>query len=408
MVRNAYSCYTHFVQMLDPGLEHTRFTRSEDLALVELSSKNRGFNWQEVAKHSPGRTPWRCFSRYQQALNTKQTRSEWTPEEDIQLVRLVGQQGGCKNLISVISQTNTEMNGGRSADQLRERYTNCLCMSRKNVPSQHWGPLDLARLNTAVSIYGRGHWRHVARHVPGRSLPSMTSRYQNVENRELKRDFERPAKRGHSRSLTWSVDEDEKLLEAIERYGVGNWSLARLELPGRTSHECWCRFQRLNPESKADIYDILLATKSKMLPASSYHRKYMPGHRVEPRNRKRPRSEVIASDFKLRLMETPAAIGQAQVEEDGSGNNDESSPGKFGGLSYTVLTTGDHRLDRSLTRLNARRRLNAQSSASVLAVKDRTLDKPIKSGVGLPGVAPRRRFRPRLRPTKRQRSPLDQ
>ena len=79
----------YFTHVLDPKLSHRRFTKEEDLALVELSSNNRGFNWTDVAKQVPGRTAWRCFTRFQQTLNTKLTRSEWSPEEDLQLLRLV-------------------------------------------------------------------------------------------------------------------------------------------------------------------------------------------------------------------------------------------------------------------------------------------------------------------------------
>lgn len=217
--------------------------------------------------------------------------------------------------------------------------------------------------------------------MPGRCPNSIMCRYENIENPNLKRDFERPAVRGpgSKRALPWSAQEDKTLLEAIDKYGAGNWCIIRKELTGRTMNECWHRFQRLNPDNKADMYDVLLATKDRMLPPNSYHTRFAAGRLGEARNGKRPRSELVASDFKLRLLAHPATAGRGarveREEDDGSGDGGDDPA--------MVFTTNNPRIDKHLRRVNTRRRQEARASAAARTLKDKELDAPIALGGGL-------------------------
>merc|ERR1712176_722811 len=142
-------------------------------------------------------------------------------------------------------------------------------------------------------------------------------RYENIENPALKRDPEKPAIKGGggsrgSRALPWSSQEDKILFEGIEKYGAGNWCRIRNELQGRTMNECWNRFQHLNPGKMADMYDILLATKRRMLPTSSYHTRFAAGRLGKTGSAKRPCSALVASDFKMRLLAVVPCQGRGQ------------------------------------------------------------------------------------------------
>ena len=47
----------------------------QDAALLQLSARFEGFDWDTIAKHMPtGRTAWTCFSRYQKSLNNAITK----------------------------------------------------------------------------------------------------------------------------------------------------------------------------------------------------------------------------------------------------------------------------------------------------------------------------------------------
>lgn len=47
----------------------------QDAALLQLSARYEGFDWDTIAKHMPtGRTAWTCFSRYQKSLNNAITK----------------------------------------------------------------------------------------------------------------------------------------------------------------------------------------------------------------------------------------------------------------------------------------------------------------------------------------------
>ncbi|CAE8582545.1 unnamed protein product, partial [Polarella glacialis] len=127
--------------------------------------------------------------------------------------------------------------------------------------------------------------------------------------------------------LPWTDEEDAVLLASLDKYGIGNWSLMKVDLPGRTNNQVSDRFQRLNPGHKADVYSLLLATQRKVMPRT-----------INENSKKRQRSELVASDFAIRLYEEPWEQAQG-----------DTVPG------LTRLTTGDPVSDRYLNRINRRR-----------------------------------------------------
>lgn len=325
--RDAKNCFTHWVQYLHPQLNHGAFTKHEDMALLQLATLHGGFEWDKVAEQmETDRTPWQCFTRYQRSLNPSMLRSSWTEDEDEQALRILGQSGVSRTWYVLAAR----MGEGRVPAQVRDR----LDRLRQEVRWRPWTQWESRRLCLAERLYGRESWVEVARHVPGRSATSCAQRFWDIEFEGLRRT-RRPhgdsAKLGRrDRVLPWTEEEDSALLEAIQKYGAGNWCLARRDLPGRTTAECFRRFQKLNPSKMADMYDVLLATQKKMLP-----RRFEDGRRC-----KRKRSELVASDFALHLFEVPCSVEDADCSN----------------CTYrTRLTTGDALLDRHLHRVNRRR-----------------------------------------------------
>eukprot|EP00401_Gymnodinium_catenatum_P036969 CAMPEP_0117495894 /NCGR_PEP_ID=MMETSP0784-20121206/20371_1 /TAXON_ID=39447 /ORGANISM="" /LENGTH=769 /DNA_ID=CAMNT_0005290837 /DNA_START=76 /DNA_END=2385 /DNA_ORIENTATION=- len=332
--RDGRSCYIKYFQDLDPALNKGPFAKDEDKALLQLSSEYGGFDWDTVAKRmGTGRGAWDCLCRYQQCLNPHVVRTTWTSDDARAVERLMGQTCAPR----LWSQLAARIGGGRLGSQLQNRW---LYVDAASQRKRCWTPTESRRLKLAVQIYGRGRWAEVAVHVPRRPPGACLQRFEFVDLEGLRRAprcLEAAASTATTRHgprwdapLPWTEEEDQALLEGIDRYGAGNWTLIRRDVPGRTTAECFHRFQRLNPEcdgvGMADTYDRLLATKQKMLPS------------IVPMSIRR--SRLVASDFLLRLDEVP---------------RDVQSTGHRAPVACSEVTTHNPLVDRHLRRLNARR-----------------------------------------------------
>lgn len=79
---SAKECYLRYLHKLHPLLKKGRFTKAEDVALLQLSSRYEGFDWDQISQHMPtGRTAWRCFERYQKSLNNGIVKEGWQQHE---------------------------------------------------------------------------------------------------------------------------------------------------------------------------------------------------------------------------------------------------------------------------------------------------------------------------------------
>jgi len=324
--REGKACFTHYIQVLHPQLSFAAFTKREDMALLQLATRHGGFGWDRVAEHLEGRrTPWQCFSRYQRSLNPSISGKDLTEDEDERLRYFASQCCSRKSWFSLAA---------RVGEGLAPKQVQCY-VDKSSHENQHWTVRESRRMFLAQEIYGRDAWVEVARHLPGRSAPSCMHHYWESARVGLKRErVQRAEPRCRFRRLPWTEEEDSALLQAVDAYGAGNWSLICRDVEGRTACECFTRFQSLNPSRMADIYDILLATQHKLLPRG------LDG-------KKRKRSDLVASDFALHLFEVRG--------DDAEGLDD--------GLCRTKLTTGDPALDRHLHRVNRRRRQRARQAA---------------------------------------------
>lgn len=94
-------------------------------------------------------------------------------------------------------------------------------------------------LREAVDEYGDNHgrknWKRVCADVPGRTDVQCQNRWQKVlEPTTVK--------------SPWTSDEDDKVLELVEKYGAKKWSLIASLLPGRIGKQCRERWHNhLNP-----------------------------------------------------------------------------------------------------------------------------------------------------------------
>ncbi|OHT17160.1 hypothetical protein TRFO_41271 [Tritrichomonas foetus] len=70
-----------------------RFTPEEDERLRALCNNSEAKNWEEVARHMPGRTARQCRDRYNVSLKNFVEKKPWTKEEDEAIVEKYHQIG---------------------------------------------------------------------------------------------------------------------------------------------------------------------------------------------------------------------------------------------------------------------------------------------------------------------------
>ncbi|KAL6045360.1 Myb-related protein B [Balamuthia mandrillaris] len=105
-----------------------------------------------------------------------------------------------------------------------------------------WTKQEDNTLREAVKLYGAKNWKQIAECVPGRSDVQCLHRWQKVLNPELVKG-------------PWTKEEDELVIELVERYGPKRWSLIASHLKGRIGKQCRERWHNhLNPAIKKDAW----------------------------------------------------------------------------------------------------------------------------------------------------------
>lgn len=344
-VRTAKSCHAHYVHSLHPNFDRGPMTKLEDMFLLKLSTQQEGFGWDAVAEGLPTpRTAWRCFARYQRSLNNRLLKSDWNAEDERLLEQTIREFGGVGKYFGWTG-VSARMGPGRTSLQVQNFHSRTSCKWNHGP----WSFTEIRRLSLAVRVCGES-WQLVAKHVPGRNAVSCQQRWNNTDSPDLKRpsSSQETAKFFEvDRQLPWSSEEDDALLASLQKYGAGNWTLMMVDLPGRTPSQIARRFQKLNPDSMSDVYDLLLATKKRVMP-----------HSTTPNWGKRSRrefSQLSASDFSLRIFEK-----RSESQEDSIEQTD----------IVPRLTTGDPASDIHLRRINYKRRLQVKRMLLEPSLKD--------------------------------------
>ncbi|KAH9307344.1 hypothetical protein KI387_035255 [Taxus chinensis] len=97
-------------------------------------------------------------------------------------------------------------------------------------------------LRRAVQCYNGKNWKRIAQYFPNRTDVQCLHRWQKVINPNLIKG-------------PWTKEEDNKIVELVQKYGVKKWSFISQFLPGRIGKQCRERwFNHLNPEIKKDAW----------------------------------------------------------------------------------------------------------------------------------------------------------
>ncbi|NWS29346.1 SNPC4 protein, partial [Polioptila caerulea] len=207
-----------------PSINKEEWTEEEIERLQQIAAKHNYLDWQTIAQElGTNRTPFQCLQKYQ-IYNKDLKRKEWTKDEDQLLLDLVqemrlGNHIPYKKIAYYME--------GRDSAQLIYRWTKSVDPSLKKGP---WTPKEDAMLMAAVKKYGGKDWYKIRTEVPGRSDSQCRERYLKALHWDVRKG-------------KWSWEEEEQLVELVQKHGVGHWSKIASELPHRTGSQCLSKWR---------------------------------------------------------------------------------------------------------------------------------------------------------------------
>ncbi|NWR85013.1 SNPC4 protein, partial [Furnarius figulus] len=207
-----------------PSINKKEWSEEEIERLKQIAAKHNYLNWQTIAQElGTNRTPFQCLQKYQ-IYNKDLKRKEWTKDEDQMLLELVQEMRVGSHIPYKKIAYYME---GRDSAQLIYRWTKSVDPSLKKGP---WTPEEDAMLLAAVKKYGERDWYKIRTEVPGRSDAQCRDRYLKALHRDVKKG-------------KWSLEEEEQLIELVQKHGLGHWSKIASELPHRTGSQCLSKWK---------------------------------------------------------------------------------------------------------------------------------------------------------------------
>jgi hypothetical protein len=107
-------------------------------------------------------------------------------------------------------------------------------IDRKTVRPGKWTADEVKTLKDAVEKHNGKNWDAISSLVPGRTQKQCTNRWYHA--------MELSVEGATFRKDTWTIDDDNKLKDAVEKHGAENWKVIAALLPGRTKIQCWSRW----------------------------------------------------------------------------------------------------------------------------------------------------------------------
>ncbi|KAM9117064.1 snRNA-activating protein complex subunit 4-like isoform 1-T1 [Pangshura tecta] len=224
--RNAEELRKFWQNWEHPTINKSEWNEEEIEKLKEIAAKHNCLDWQTIAQElETNRSAFQCLQKFQ-AYNKDFKRKEWTKEEDQMLLQLVQEMRVGSHIPYKKIAYYME---GRDSMQLLYRWTKRV---DPNLKKGFWTPEEDAKLLAAVAKYGERDWYKIRTEVPGRSDAQCRDRYLNALHHDVKKG-------------RWSLEEKEKLIELVEKHGVGHWTKIASELPHRTGSQCLSKWKAL-------------------------------------------------------------------------------------------------------------------------------------------------------------------
>ncbi|XP_057679560.1 transcriptional activator Myb [Corythoichthys intestinalis] len=109
---------------------------------------------------------------------------------------------------------------------------------KRHLGKTRWTREEDEKLKKLVELHGSDDWKLIANLLPNRTDVQCQHRWQKVLNPELIKG-------------PWTKEEDQRVIELVQKYGAKRWSVIAKHLKGRIGKQCRERWHNhLNPEVK--------------------------------------------------------------------------------------------------------------------------------------------------------------
>lgn len=163
----------------------------------------------------PERTADECRLHWVNLQHPRISRAPWTPSEDADLARLAS--------------LHKERSWSLIASELGTNRTALQCLQRHRIKHggvrTRWTVQEDLSLREAVRRFGERNWQQVANALEGRSGQACLHRWLKALHPSIVRG-------------RWGAEEDARLREAVQLYGLHNWVKVQSHVRGRTDMQC--------------------------------------------------------------------------------------------------------------------------------------------------------------------------
>jgi hypothetical protein len=204
------------------------WTVEEEKELVSVVETLGNNSWAEIAANVPGRKANQCSNKWWQMSKkaATTTKSAWTVEEENKLVYVVETFG-------TSSWTKVAVNvPGRNETQCSNKWRRISKMAATS--SGAWTVEEEKKLASAVETFGNTSWAKVAANIPGRNESQCSRKWQYMSK-----------KAATTSSGAWTVEEEKKLVSAVETFGTNSWVKIAANVPGRNDYQCCSKWQTI-------------------------------------------------------------------------------------------------------------------------------------------------------------------
>ncbi|CAH1786631.1 unnamed protein product [Owenia fusiformis] len=226
---NAKECELMWKHNLHVDVNKDPWSKEEEERLTCLVQEYNGKEWPTIAsKLNTNRTPFECLKYYQSNLNPEltNTNADWTEDEEDLLAAVVDH---CRLGDHISYRRVAYYMEGKNQNQ-------CISKWRKMDPNKRhgqWTKVEDQQLMEAVKTFGGRDWWKIQQHVPGRDQVQCHERWNSMIDPLIHKG-------------PWTLEEDEALLNLVEKTGKGSWSTIAKNMPTRRiDNACLLRYKRL-------------------------------------------------------------------------------------------------------------------------------------------------------------------
>lgn len=216
-------------------LTRSAWTQEERLRLTEAVQQHKDSSygkWTLIASHVKTRDYVQCYHKWNRYLNPMYRRGRWTRDEDSALfdaLKLFGFGNWTKIARHI---------GSRTPQQVRARAH--LMSQNSGHAFGAWNDEEIAALKKACSsfteqelaVFKYDVWHKISQSVITRNPVQCRSKYERLVNAKLTWN-----------SKPWTIDEDRRLVEAVEKYGRKWKSLTTFCFTNRTPIQLQNRYR---------------------------------------------------------------------------------------------------------------------------------------------------------------------